>query len=404
MTRKKNKWIIGITAFALSGLIILQIAWIFESAKLKEEQFDHRVSMALNMVVDELKEDSVLIQTPIINTDAEYTSIMAHVDSIALDSIILKAFHYQRIYLPYHIDFITSCSKSCSKWTTYRCSLCSRLSSNYEMRIRFEGKTLEIWQGMAPLMALSLVLIGLLVWGYMQLVKVLWKQHELHETSTDFVNNMAHELKTPISTISLAVKMLRKSETNPNSKEFLDRLQQENEKLKSHTERILNLSQLGRNSSKEGFQKVNLSDILEGLLKQFELKFQESNIEIRSELNQNTFVLGDTSSLEIAFSNLIDNAIKYRSSENPSLNLSVANEGQSVKLLLQDNGIGIPKNYQNQVFDKYFRVPNGDQHDQKGFGLGLTIVSGILDAHDASIIMESKPNQGTTFTITFKAI
>lgn len=402
MTRKKNKWIIGITAFALAGLIILQIAWILESAKLKEEQFDHRVSMALNMIADELKEDSILIQHPIINTKEEYASIKAHVDSMAIDSIILKAFHYQRIYLPYHIDFISSCNKSCSKRTTYRCSLCSSLNSNYEMRIRFKGKTREIWQGMAPLMAMSLILIGLLIWGYMRLVKVLWKQHEMHEISTDFVNNMAHELKTPISTISLAVKMLRKSETGAKNKEYLDRLQQENEKLKSHTERILNLSQLGRNSSKEGFERIDLCQLLNRLLDQFELKFRENNIKINKELMDNAFVLGDISSLEIAFSNLLDNAIKYRNIDHPYILIQLSMVGQFLKLSIEDNGIGIPKNYQNQVFDKYFRVPHGDQHDQKGFGLGLTIVCGILEAHNATISLDSKPNLGSTFTITFK--
>lgn len=247
----------------------------------------------------------------------------------------------------------------------------------------------------------SLLFSGIILFCFGLTIKTIFRQKRLSEMKNDFINNMTHELKTPIATIGLAAETLsRQKETfDP---EFLARytgiIREENSRINRQVERVLQAAQFDRNEIQLDLQSVALNEILDQAISHFQLQVENRGGRITSLLDGNPQLRGDSQHLANVVSNLLDNANKY-SPDTPMISIETILSNNKVKILVSDQGKGIPKANQSEIFNRFFRVSTGDLHEVKGFGLGLSYVKEVVEAHQGSILVESKVDQGSTFII-----
>lgn len=248
------------------------------------------------------------------------------------------------------------------------------------------------------------MLTALLIAIFIYTILIILKQKKLSMIKNDFINNMTHELKTPISTISLASQMLHdNSVTNtPRTIEHVSNvILQESKRLSFQVEKVLQMAVFNEGRLKLKFKEVAINDLINNVILNFEIRVKNKGGEITSEiLAENDQIKGDEIHITNVIFNLLDNAVKY-SKETPVINLKTENRKDYILVSVKDNGIGIPKEHQEQIFERFYRVPTGNVHDVKGFGLGLSYVKKIVDSHHGKIKVESVSNKGTKFTIYF---
>ncbi|MEO1655803.1 MAG: HAMP domain-containing sensor histidine kinase, partial [Bacteroidota bacterium] len=233
-------------------------------------------------------------------------------------------------------------------------------------------------------------------------IHTIWKQKKLSEMTTDFINNMTHELKTPISTISLASNMLRKDRVLENKDKIVHYsgvIHDENDKLQNQVEQVLRLARIERGEYRLNIEKINLHEAVNEAIGSIELQVKSRNGQIKCYLEAIKHeILADMTHLTNVVSNLLDNANKY-SPENPDITVKTYNREDGVVISVEDKGIGMSKDKQKYIFNKFYRVPTGNIHDVKGFGLGLAYVKMMVDAHKGHIHLKSEPGKGSKFDI-----
>lgn len=249
---------------------------------------------------------------------------------------------------------------------------------------------------------LSVLLMLIILIGFLATIHIMFKQKRLSQIKNDFVNNMTHELKTPISTISLASQMLKDDSIPEKSKNITyisNIIDNESRRLSYQVEKVLKTALFEQGQVKLKIRELNLNEIIENVVKNFEIQVKSRNGEIIKKLeaeNPNSFV-DEVHFTNIIF-NLLDNAVKYSKAE-PQITISTRNNKMGVLLTVSDNGIGIKKQDQKRIFDQFYRVSTGNLHDVKGFGLGLSYVKKIVEAHKGNINLKSEYKKGTSFEI-----
>ena len=239
----------------------------------------------------------------------------------------------------------------------------------------------------------------------MHFIKLLDKK-KLSEIKNDFINNISHEFKTPIATINLALDAISTSKNNLNDKfiSYLGMIREENSRMLSQVENILRISQLEKSSNPFDMEETNIHEVIEDAIEHVKLIVESKKGSIKLSLKAQRFnINGNSNHLENIIINILDNAVKY-SKENPQIIISSTNSNKDIILCFEDNGIGMDKNTQKMIFEKFYREHNGDIHNIKGHGLGLSYVKKIIDFHDGKISLESKKGTGTKFYITLKNI
>lgn len=230
------------------------------------------------------------------------------------------------------------------------------------------------------------------------------KQKKISKITYDFINNMTHELKTPISTISLSTDVLLNSEeTTKNERlgRYLSIIKTENKRLENQVERVLQIAKLDRDVIKLKFEKIDIHEVIHTCINTFSVPVQDRNGQIISHLNASkTHIEGDIIHITNIIYNLFDNANKY-SPNKPKITITTMNTLSEIELRITDNGIGIKKEDTKQIFEKFYRVSTGDVHNVKGFGLGLYYVKQMTEKHGGEIEVESKIGKGSTFILTF---
>jgi len=248
--------------------------------------------------------------------------------------------------------------------------------------------------------SIALTLIIILVIAYA--VYIIMKQKKLSEIKTDFINNMTHELKTPISTISLASQLLADPNIpieNKNIEHLSRLLLDESKRLSAHVEKVLHIAVFEKNSLRLRLKIINVHELIEQAINNFSIQLKNKNGKVYTHLEATTpLVEADEAHLTNIIINLLDNAIKY-SDKDPVITITTMNNDHGIVVSVKDNGMGISKENLNKIFDQFYRVPTGNVHNVKGFGLGLSYVKKMVEAHHGKIWVESTIGEGSTFSI-----
>lgn len=279
---------------------------------------------------------------------------------------------------------------------------------NY-LRIYFPTKSNYIANSITfivPSVIFSLILLITFIFT----IYIVFRQKKLSEMKNDFINNMTHELKTPVSTISLAAQMLKDQDITKNPdvfKHISGVINDETKRLSFLVEKVLQMSLFERQRAQLKLKELDANDIVTSVANTFVLKVEKFGGSLDVDLSaDNSDIYVDEMHITNVLFNLLDNAVKYRRQDVPlKLMVRTWDEGGKLQISVEDNGIGIKKEYQKKVFDRFFRVPTGNVHDVKGFGLGLAYVRKIIEDHKGSIRAESgEGNVGTKFIITLPLI
>jgi two-component system, OmpR family, phosphate regulon sensor histidine kinase PhoR len=413
---KMNRtWLfVAISSIALFTVLIIQVNWIFGTAKIKEELFNEKANMVLSRTTEALRSDkeTCLKIGACADNDgtAESTVKLGKNEVHKIDSLFR---HYLRFY-NFHIGYsfvvvqpgsLAAINESGYANYSYNKPLEDVASKNgIELKLIFPEKKQYIIAEMGTLFITSVILILVVLVLFWRTILSLIKEKKISEHTTGFLNNMTHEFKTPLTNIALAGKMILRDSAimqGDRIKHYSEIILEENEKLRLQVEQVLSMTALERGEIPLLKTALDFHDLILESLKCISIQIEDKHGNINLNLDADRFVvIGDRTHLTNALCNLIDNAIKY-SKGKPELTIQTANSGQNLIVVVSDEGIGIEKENHKKVFDKFFRVPTGDVHDVKGFGLGLAYLKKIVELHEGTIELQSEKGKGTTFTITF---
>lgn len=277
------------------------------------------------------------------------------------------------------------------------------------LKVYFPSKAKYILKSVRFLIpAFVFTLVLLIVFVYT--IILAFRQKKLNEMKTDFINNMTHEFKTPISTISLAAQMLNDDSVrkSPGMLQHISSIiNDETKRLRFQVEKVLQMSMFDRKKATIRLQEVDANITINNIINTFKLKVERYGGRLNAALDaEDAIVNVDEMHFTNVIFNLLDNAVKYRREDVP-LNITVSTAdiaGSRLEITIEDNGIGIKKEHLRKIFDKFYRVPTGNKHDVKGFGLGLAYVYKMIDLLGGTIKVESELNQGTKFIIILPLI
>lgn len=270
------------------------------------------------------------------------------------------------------------------------------------LHIWFPNRDSYLIRTLWPLLASSTLFMLTVILAFAYTIRTILRQKKVSEIKNDFINNMTHELKTPISTISLACEALSDPSMSSSTKKvshFVGMIKDENKRLGVLVENVLRSAVMDRGEMELSHDHVNIHEVIEASIKNIELQANQRDGEIRKQLVASQPVLkGDKIHLTNVVFNLLDNAIKY-SKGSPHIRVETSSNDVAISIKVSDSGIGISKDNQKRIFDKLFRVSTGNIHNIKGFGLGLSYVRTVIEKHHGTVSVQSELGKGTAFTI-----
>lgn len=251
----------------------------------------------------------------------------------------------------------------------------------------------------------SFLLFGVITLAFALIYRNLRKQHRLSMLKNELLSNITHELKTPISSVSVAIEALRDfgALKDPElTREYLDISRDELQRLSLLVDRVLRLTTFEQKEPDLNLEMLDMSQVTQTILRTMQVQFDQYDARHELEIKGDDFSLrGDRTHLSSVLFNLLDNALKYRNGQQPEVKLRLEADTDQLQISVQDNGIGIPPAYQERIFEKFFRVPQGNVHNAKGYGLGLSYVSAVMAKHGGWIELQSRPGKGSRFTLIF---
>jgi len=399
--------------------------WQQEQArKAREKQFKLVKRLLQNDSLQNVKPGNTT--TVIENLAEEYQTfsepLKGRLNAVWIDTLLRFELHNQGIFLPYSFEILTANNDSLifSKAmdmagvrpvfipaNTYQTSIFSKdvIRDPGKIKISFPQKNSLIINRMTATMATtgSLLLILVFCMGYT--IFSIIKQKKISEMKTDFINNMTHEFKTPVSTIMIASEALRDNEIVADKarvSRLANIIYEENARLGSHIERVLNVARIEKNDFKLDKKPLDVNEMISIVIDSMALKLQKHNVQLTLNLNAvNAIVLADELHFSNLIYNLIDNAIKY-SASTPEITISTTdNKTGQIVINVADNGIGMSRDQQTKIFEQFYRIPTGNLHDVKGFGLGLSYVNTIVKRLNGVISVRSEKDKGSDFELKF---
>jgi len=411
MKKNRTNIFITISSIALLIVLIIQLNWISQTAKNKEEVFNEKATIVRARTTEALSADEKISQKLRLGAGKN--------EKRKIDSLLTQYMNFYNFHADYSFEIIPSLppiplmldtnsndfnSNNQPEQACYTNSLDKLSNKNgWELKLTFPTKEESIISEMGAPFTTAVVLILVVLILFWRTTLSLIAEKRIAEHTTDFLNNMTHEFKTPLTNISLAGKMIAKDSTTKNEdkiKHYSEIILEENEKLRLQVEQVLSMTALERGEIPIQKTELDIHHLINDCLKSINIQIENKKGDLKLNLGaNNVVVMGDKTHLVNAMSNLIDNAIKY-SLEKLTLYIETINKESELIIIVSDKGIGIDKQYHKQVFGKYFRVPTGNVHDIKGFGLGLAYVKKIIELHSGTIELESELGHGTTFKIT----
>lgn len=275
---------------------------------------------------------------------------------------------------------------------------------NIFLTVNFPDKTSHIYRSVSLLGMGSLIFTIVILVTFGLTLYYIQKQKKISDIKSDFINNMTHEFKTPIATISLASDAMRSPKVmgkEDKTKYYLDIIRQENKRMNNQVERVLQMALIENQDFQLDLQKTDLHTIIENTIHVVKLSAKEKNGRIQASLMATcSEVFVDEIHFANILNNLMDNALKYCEKE-PEILVETFSKDNKIFIRISDNGVGMNREVQKHIFDKFYRKPSGNIHNVKGFGLGLSYVKAIMDAHGGEINVSSEPGNGSIFTLGF---
>ncbi|GGC11553.1 sensor histidine kinase [Dyadobacter sediminis] len=410
MSRRTIQLLTVFSALLIIGVVITQIFWVKQALDLRHRQFNQNAHVALQDVAGKLAKVNGVMQTtnPVEQLSPEYflVNTNATTQPDLLEHFIKDSFQKHNLIADFEVgiyDCTTNRMRYGMSLSTKNNDKIPTKTSNwiktdkypYYFGVRFPEQEAyfagsingAIWSSILVLVAVSFFAYALFV---------ILRQKQLSEVQRDFVNNMTHELQTPISTIRIAADVLN-SETIVSQptrhKRYVSIVQEEILRLQGQVEMVLSMAKAERNALTLNKEILNAENVIQSILLPF-----EDRIRFDSKA-ENNFVEADPFHFRCMITNLIDNALKY-SNGDPDVKIEAYNQEKSLVIAVCDQGIGIAPEYQKKIFNQFFRIPYGDVHNVKGFGIGLSYVKQIARAHHWHLDLESTLGKGSTFRIT----
>lgn len=409
MSRNTIRLLVILSTLSIIGVIITQIYWVRKALDMRERQFNQRVHVALQEVADDLsKLNGVMLHNnPVEQLSSNYFLVNTNsmVDPALMEHYLKNRFQQNAIVSDFEVG-IYDCA---SNKMFYGVALSTRndkkkptqtanwLKSNkysYYFGVRFPSQNMSVISDLKGWIGSSfLVLLAVSFFGYA--LFVILRQRQLTEVQRDFINNMTHELQTPIATIRIAADVLN----TPAIKDQPERLtkytsivKEEALRLQNQVETVLNMAKAEKNSLPLTIEWIDVHQIISSLANKY-----ENNLTLHLNATE-PYIHADRLHLSNAVSNLIDNAFKY-TPQNPDIHLETITQNGNLIITVRDNGIGIAPEYHRKVFDKFYRVSTGNIHNVKGFGIGLSYVQQIVKAHQWKLDLKSELGKGSEFKL-----
>lgn len=270
------------------------------------------------------------------------------------------------------------------------------------LKLHFPNKKGWLWYSILPTLLAAILFTALILICFSYTIHVILRQKKVSEMKTDFINNMTHEFKTPIATISLAADSIASPKVISDEgkiNRFVGIIRQENKRMLQQVEKVLQMALIDKRDFQLKVSEIDLHELIRQAVDHLSLQVQQREGTIQMQLDAPEHVIqGDQTHLSNVIHNLLDNANKY-SADAPDISISTLNMNGGIQIQVDDKGIGMSKEDQKHIFDKFFRVHTGNLHDVKGFGLGLSYVKAITSAHQGTIEVKSEPGKGSRFSI-----
>ena len=420
MNKKVLRLVFILITISLIAALLTQLLWVKVTWEHEEDQFNKRVEVALRTVVNHLMTSG----QPIIADSSGYNPgfLLEHTDlfevvrpdildsliSVEFSSIWNKKDFIYGVYRERDSLFVIGPFQGYEDElisSPHQVSLtCICKSQGYLLSVFYPHQKNLILSEMIILPVMSGLFLLVLIVSFFYTIYFIVRQKKLSEMKTDFVNNMTHEFKTPISTISVSSEMLIKSAVSENPekvRKYAKIIFEENVRLKNQVERILQIASIDKGDYNLRMNSIDLNEIIRSCVSNFEVVISEKKGKIYTDLKAELhIIIADKHHLTNVINNLLDNAYKY-SGEKPEILISTKNSEGKIEMVVKDNGMGISKENQKHIFANFFRLQAGDIHDIKGFGLGLYYVKTVVEAMGGSVFVNSELNKGSEFRILF---
>jgi len=423
MTNKIIRRVIVLGAISILSLLSVQTYWVLRSWNLQEQDFDRKVRQALLEAARDLArvglfvlKDSDLIEQ--VNSNYYVVNINNQFDEASLEFYLQKAFENQSLREDFQYGIFDCSSNQMISGRMVKYNKTSALGGSgeqlsaplpahydsdfiYYFGVRFPNKSVNLLSNMWIVVVFTL-LIFITVAFFIYAMSVILKQKQLSELQRDFINNMTHEFKTPISTINISTDVFLQNETirkDPRLSRYSGIIKEQVMRLNTQVEKVLQLAKIERDTIELNLEDVDLNELIRSITPSLELKINEREGTLHFDMDNAPIVVhADRLHLTNILHNLVDNGVKY-SKGAPDITLRLKKEGEEAVLCVRDQGIGIAKEHQKHIFSKFYRVPTGNVHNVKGFGLGLFYVKTICREHRWQISLDSEPGKGTAVEI-----
>ncbi len=421
MRVKQIRHTIILGVIALIGIVMIQGYWLLTTWQMQQEKLDENIWLALkditkeiNVLHDCLPNDLNPVQQ--LTETCYLVDVSCEYNQNNLEHVIHTNFNKQNIHIEHEVA-IYNCNTNLLEYIGRFSGSGERLINDgdldfcyngtnnelvYYFIINVSGRNQYLFQKMQLWFVLSFIVI-IIVLFFTYTIFAFFKQKLLAELQKDFINNMTHEFKTPISSINIASDVLlsyNESEVPERFQRYVQLIKQENSRLNKQVENVLRAARIEKGKTIMNVEWIDLHQVISDVFSPNLFINQHDNLKLTLNLNAtSTIIKADRLHLTNVLFNLADNAIKYNQSDLILLTIKTQMNKSFLELHFIDNGIGIHPKYKKKIFTKFFRVPTGNLHDVKGFGLGLFYVKQVCEEHNWQIMFHSEPGQGTHFII-----
>ncbi|MCB0488985.1 MAG: HAMP domain-containing histidine kinase [Cyclobacteriaceae bacterium] len=416
MNRSTLRIVIVLAALSIVGIAVTQIYWVRRAFDIRENQFNRDVNAALRNVagqIFEINKTPSPANNPVNQLSTNYfvVAINGTIDVNLLEFLLITEFEKRNI----NVDFeygIYDCSDRCMVYGNFisvknskNASLIKDLppwkDEGYYFGVQFPYLQANLLSQMG-IWGFSSAVLLIVIFFFVYTLFVILKQRRLSEVQKDFINNMTHEFKTPISTIAISSEVLKDPGISREPSRLLKYatvIEQESQRLKQQVDRVLQMARLDEKKIELNKEQVNGNELIKEAIEQCQMTIEQKSGDVKLRLNadHDGIIIDKLHFTNVVF-NLIDNALKYNLGK-PEIEIDTYNAKGQFCISIKDNGIGIASENQKKIFHRFFRVPTGNVHDVKGFGLGLNYVKLVVEAHKGSISLESAPGQGSKFHV-----